>query len=176
MPNWCYNTVTFEHDDPAMIARVVKATNEDALLNEFVPMPEELRSTTSPSTPNGELIKKYGASNRYSWSVDNWSTTWEVSEAWVDYEEPNAVSVSFNTAWSPPIQFYHRMRELGFSIDAAYTEEGMGFAGIYQDGEDLCVDLSDIYDAEDPQKLIDTIENEDLRYIVQLALYCTVGV
>ena len=164
MPNWCYNSVSVSHSDPVMIDRFVKATEEDSLLNEFVPMPEELRNTTSPSPTNAALVEKYGASDWYSWSIDNWGTKWDISDSYADKTDANNASASFNTAWAPPLQFYYHLIDLGFKVDATYTEEGMGFAGHFVDGEDDCVDLD--FD-ENSQEWIDQVDDETLRELVQ---------
>lgn len=54
---------------------------------------------------------------------------------------------------------------MGFKVDATYTEEGMGFAGHFVDGEDECVDLD--FDENSKEEWIDSIEDETLREIVQ---------
>lgn len=168
MPNWCYNYVSFEHDDPAMIAKLIEAA-KDNLFNAFVPMPEELRNTQSPSEPDDVLIEKYGASDWYSWSVNNWGTKWDTSAADCNpYEDGKGVDMYFETAWSPPIAFFDAMVAQGFRVNSSYTEEGMGFAGVYNNGDDQCIDLSTLYDAGDEaQGIIDAIEDDDLRIIVQ---------
>ena len=43
MPNWCNNTVEIYHEDPAMLERVRVAFKDGRLLDEFIPVPEELR-------------------------------------------------------------------------------------------------------------------------------------
>lgn len=167
MPNWCYNSVSVSHSDPAMIDRFVKATEDERLFDEFVPMPEELRNTTSPSPTNESLVEKYGASDWYSWALDNWGTKWDIADAYVnvDKSDSNNAWASFETAWSPPLQFYYHLIDMGFKVDATYTEEGMGFAGHFVDGEDDCVDLS--FD-ENSQEWINQMDNETLREIVQV--------
>ena len=45
MPNWCENTITLSHKDPAMIDRVVKG--QEGLLMEFLPTPKELVDTVA---------------------------------------------------------------------------------------------------------------------------------
>lgn len=165
MPNWCYNTVSVSHKDPAMIERFVKATENETLLNEFVPMPEELRNTTSPSPTNESLVEKYGASDWYSWAVNNWGTKWDICDSYADCVDKHSATASFNTAWSPPIDFYNELVELGFDVDATYTEEGMGFAGHYLNGEDESIDLD--FDKNSKEEWIDKIENEDLRIVVE---------
>ena len=42
MPNWCYNKVTFSHEDPKEITRLINAAKVGKLFNEFYPMPPEL--------------------------------------------------------------------------------------------------------------------------------------
>jgi hypothetical protein len=44
--------------------------------------------------------------------------------------------VSFSTAWSPPIAFYEKLQDLGFSISATYYEPGMAYVGRWVDGVD----------------------------------------
>jgi hypothetical protein len=147
-----------------MIERFVKATEDERLLNEFHPMPEELRGTVSPSPTNEELVAKYGDSDWHSWSVSNWGTKWDIGNAYVDCIDATSATASFDTAWSPPIEFYEKLVELGFDVDATYAEEGMGFAGHYVNGDDNSIDLD--FDA-DSKEWIEKIEDEDLRSIVE---------
>ena len=169
MPNWCQNNATFSHKNVEMMKKLIKAANGDhALFDSFVPMPEELRNTVSPSPSNESLVEKYGASDWYQWAVNNWGTKWDVSVDSCDVSEndkgdPVSATLWFDTAWSPPIEFYNSMTELGFEIDATYTEESMAFAGHYLNGEDNCVELD--FDDESEQWIFE-IEDEDLRYLV----------
>ena len=39
MPNWCENTVHFEHTDPKAITEVKEAFKEEKLCNYFLPIP-----------------------------------------------------------------------------------------------------------------------------------------
>lgn len=151
-----------------MIAKLIEAA-KDNLFNAFVPMPEALRGTTSPSEPDSVLIEKYGASDWYSWSVNNWGTKWDTSASDCNpYEDGKGVDMYFETAWSPPIAFFDAMVAQGFRVSSSYTEEGMGFAGVYYNGKDQCIDLGELYEAGDAaQGMIDEIEDDDLRIIVQ---------
>ena len=49
MPNWCNNSVVLKHKDPAMIERARTAFNGEGLLQEFIPVPQDLRDTVSGS-------------------------------------------------------------------------------------------------------------------------------
>ena len=42
----------------------------------------------------------------------------------------------FDTAWSPPLGLYERLKVLGYTVKAYYFEPGMCFAGEWIDGED----------------------------------------
>lgn len=125
MPNWCENRVTFDHEDPKERERLVRAVKSETLFNEFVPNPE------------GEWD--------YGWSVENWGTKWEAN--FYDYDpvidEDNSIYIDFDTAWSPPIEFYNAMLESGWDIAATYYEPGMSFVGSYKGGIDECHDIED---------------------------------
>jgi hypothetical protein len=73
------------------------------------------------------------------------------------------ITLSFDTAWGPPVAFYAKMTELGFDIDATYYEEGMQFAGHYtsEDG-----DYSVEYDFDNPDWRED-IEDDDVLDILE---------
>ena len=43
MPNWCNNELTISHHDKAMIDRAVKAWNTGKFLDEFIPVPFDLK-------------------------------------------------------------------------------------------------------------------------------------
>ena len=49
---------------------------------------------------------------------------------------PNELELRFDSAWSPPIEAYARLFELGFEVYATYFEPGMCFAGIWDNGND----------------------------------------
>ena len=166
MPNWCNNFVELTHDDPKMIDRAVKAA--DSLFNEFVPCPKELLDeelTTSYGDEAKQAAadakreaakKKYGYQSWYDWNIANWGTKWDACEVSVQANSANSVSLSFDTAWSPPINFYEQMLDLGFGVRAYYFEPGMCFAGRWEDGEDECYqDWGDSQGARDtlPQDL-----------------------
>ena len=147
MPNWCNNTLELQHDNPEMIERAFKSLKDDRFFKEFFPCPKELTETVSGSSGEGyakelhefqmQLNKKYfGFVDWYDWTVANWGTKWDVCEAYCDQHEPNLLVASYDTAWSPPIAFYEKMKELGFTVRAFYYEPGMAFCGNWDDGDD----------------------------------------
>lgn len=128
MPNWCANTVTFRNKDRAQLERIIKGYNGEGLFKEFLP------------TPEGE--------DWYEWNVNHWGTKWDVSDDDVIDIWEDRVSMSFDTAWSPPIEFYAYLTEQGFEVDAKFWEPGIGFAGYYT-SEDGITEFTDPNDYPD---------------------------
>ncbi len=118
MPNWCNNQVEISHEDKAMIDRVEQAFGKGELLQEFIPCPE------------GE--------DWYSFNVTNWGTKWDVGGdgAYCERVDDNTVTLTFDSAWSPPVEAYCVLKEMGFTIFGYYYEPGMQFAGQWLDGDD----------------------------------------
>ena len=128
MPNWCYNKLTVEHNDPAMLDRFVQAYNKGTVCNEFVPKPADI------------------GDGWYDWCLNNWGTKWDVgADMGTDHEQHygliatvvgNQANCSFDSAWSPPIGLYDKLVKLGYKVHASYFEGGMCFCGVYNDGYD----------------------------------------
>lgn len=156
MPNWCDNSITVSHSDPKMVERFARAAVAQSLFDEFVPMPEVLKDSVSPARDEKvaeSLREETGYVSWYDFAVDNWGTKWEagVQEESVEvYDEDGSGSMcvaSFDTAWSPPIQFYESLIGLGFNVDAHYYEPGMAYVGhYYNDGDEI---YDDYYDYSD---------------------------
>lgn len=133
MPNYCQNLVQFTHQDPQMIARVIKGFGEQ-LFNEFIPEP----------IPNNEF--------NYHWYIENWGTTGDVYDEYNILASCNVdipktyIELSFDTRWSPPIEFYKFMeRNLNFKIKAFYVETGNNFYGVYENGVDTSYEFIEIF-------------------------------
>lgn len=105
MPNWCETFATFSHKDEAMMDRLREAVRKERLLEEFVPAPE-----------GSNLYELWGTKGLGDYIVEN------------DY-------VVMDCAWKAPIPFFHKMIELGFTVDARWIERGAGFAGYFLNGE-----------------------------------------
>ena len=151
MPNWCNNNLYIYHSDSSMIERAVKAWNRGKFLHEFIPVPAELIETTAgffgDEEKQKELAKKqqdnldkYGYANWYDFCVEEWGTKWDIGKR--EYEEElildnaNSFYVSFESAWSPPVNAYAKLESMGFEIKAYYYEPGVGFCGAYMHSED----------------------------------------
>lgn len=167
MPNWCNNTVEIFHEDPVMLERVRKGFNAGGLLNEFIPVPEELQITagrTGDPDENAKIIaseesnrEKYGYSNWYDFCVNEWGTKWDIGgDGYEAQDIDGGLSLTFDSAWSPPVSAYEKLTEMGFTIRAMYNESGMCFAGIWEDGFDDFYDYSGMSSLE----VADTIPAE----------------
>jgi len=128
------NSLTVSHTDKDMVQKFADAWNSGSTCQHFIPMPE------------GE--------DWYSWNISNWGTKWDFGkDEYEDTVEVNQnkdkyeVCVGPNTAWSPPIDFYNHLVELGYNVHASYFEPGMGFCGIYHDGYDNYMDYGDDKDS-----------------------------
>ena len=163
MPNWCSNSVTFKHTDLNELQRLVDAYNDGETMQTMFPCPCALRDTTSgflgKGTPEqaalekqqAENLERYGAKDWFDWCVANWGTKWDFGRK--DHHGPAAevktkpdgthyVELGFDTAWSPPIAFYvHLCDNRGFDIKAYYCEEGVGFCGVWHNGDDTLFDI-----------------------------------
>jgi hypothetical protein len=154
MPNWCNNVVELAHEDPAMLERAKAALNRGEFLQEFIPVPESLKIVAGrvgdDTNPDQQLLEEqestnlfvYGYKNWYDYCVNEWGTKWDVGGDGMTCEIENGrISTSFDSAWSPPIQAYEKLLDLGFDVRAYYYEGGMNFAGIWDNGDDDFYDL-----------------------------------
>ena len=131
MPNWCSNNLTIEHEDSAMVDRFVKAYEEGNTCNEFIPKSEDI------------------GDGWFDWCVNNWGTKWDIgcdnnqAHGLKPTRVGNQVTVTFDSAWAPPIRLYEKLDRLGFMVDATYFEPGMAYCGIWHDGDDLYTEYTD---------------------------------
>ena len=136
MPNWCYNTLTVNGSteeihkvfDPIVV-------DSENFFNHIEPMP---------------AIEK---DNWYDWRITNWGTKWDATPEHIDIfdDEESGVSTvdtGFDTAWGPPIAIMEKLESMGFAVRLCYYEPGMGFTGIWEDGEDNHYEWSDMSNEE----------------------------
>jgi hypothetical protein len=180
MPNWCDNQITITGPNK-IIDKIEKIVAEEGsegnLLQYFHPMPKELNDTTSPA-PNktakdkklGKVRKlEFGADSWYDWRVNNWSTKWDVNEFYgirrielgIDESE---ISFGFDSAWAPPIGAYENFlnENSNVSIKASYYEGGCDFMGIWDNGDDVCYEISSIAPKGSTDKFWKTSEGKEL--------------
>ena len=154
MPNWCDNTLELRHEDPVMIKRAKEAFEAGRLLDEFIPVPQQLADTRAgfygKDTYEQELleatealnVKWFKHKNWWDFCVQEWGTKWDVGrDGYINAEDPNYLSLSFQSAWSPPIDAYAKLVDMGFEVYALYYESGMGFCGCFDQGIDDCYSI-----------------------------------
>lgn len=125
MPNWCNNVLTLTHEDPKLIERARVAAKSNTLFNEFLPMPTEFQESIGG----------------YDWALSNWGTKWDADVTYVSDADLTGVEIHFDTAWSPPIEFYQHLESIGFEVTGRYFEPGCAFIGEYSGGADSCYKL-----------------------------------
>lgn len=175
MPNWCSNELTVSHKDPKMLDKFIEAFKKGCIASTFAPPPDwaeiirqeklEKMKVENPSVAKlaDDLDLKIDIeeemrkdSRWYDWNIQNWGTKWDFpSQEGGDVSISNGkISVSFDTAWAPPVGVYAKLREHGFDVRALYYEGGMGFGGIWENGDDYCEDNPDLF----PRELIDAFD------------------
>ena len=106
----------------------------------------------------------------YDWENSNWGTKWGPSDTYVssEYSESEGkatVSYSFESAWSPPLDFFHKIAQdwptLTFDLD--YSEPGMCFAGqtIWENGGVVFEDEREYEDESEEEEEYMSEEEED---------------
>lgn len=139
MPNWCSNSVTFRHSDPAEIERMKEAFLADRLFSEFVP------------NPNGNQAEDW-----YTHNISAWGCKWDTGGTDISALETDSITLVFDTAWSPPLAFYAALEEQGWEVEGHYYEPGMAFVGTYTTASgDDCYDIP-----ETLEEFLDTVPQE----------------
>ena len=170
MPNYCNNYIELAHEDPEMILRACAAMTRDEFLNEFIPVPEDLKIVSGRVGADDDEnqralvaqqesnLAKHGYKDWYDWCVNEWGTKWDVGcQGYaIKPEADGRMCIGFDSAWSPPIQAMEKLCDLGFSVRLMYYEPGMEFCGIWEDGDDDYYDIIGM----SSQQVIDDIPKE----------------
>jgi hypothetical protein len=146
MPNWCDNNLYISHPDKKMMKKALNAWNKGKFLSTLVPEPDYTKVKVKPTfdsshitgKPQPEFVDPQQA--WWDWRVQNWGTKWDIG--WDDSRDKAELSgdhdmfVNFQSAWSPPLDAYATLVEMGYSIRAYYFEGGCCFCGRWEDGID----------------------------------------
>ena len=159
MPNWCWNHLEVSGDEIQLREFVEKSTTNIETSDKFSfngthPMPKEFENILTGSIDiDGKRCKKwrkidgkevevtekeltilrekYGADNWYDWNCKNWGTKWDACSPTISHNDIDYFAVSFDTAWSPPINWIDNIMQdfpdLSFTLE--YEEPGIGFGG-----------------------------------------------
>ncbi len=136
MPNWAQNTLKITAINSDFIEQAVTAYKNDNLLNFLVPI--------------GEWD--------YNLAVEKWGTKWDVVGECDPVILGDSVTFIFDSAWAPPIAVYDALVNRGFGVEAFYLEPGMGYCGIYRDGDDECTEYSSY--EEIPEEIVEHFDIE----------------
>ena len=168
MPNWCNNNLTLQHEDPAMIKRAADALERGEFLQEFIPVPEQLKivaGCVGDPVEQAKLeadtkrnVEELGYGNWYDFQVNEWGTKWDVGgDSQTDiHPDGKMLHTYFDSAWSPPVAAYEKLTAMGFTVGAMYYEGGMAYAGVWEDGVDDYYDLGGM----NSQQVIDELPVE----------------
>ena len=168
MPNWCWNHLEVTGDEIQLREFVEKSTinierNDEFSFQGTHPMPKELEETTSPSDKP----------NWYDWRCDNWGTKWDACESYINHNDIDFFSVTFDTAWSPPIEWINYIMkdfpDLHFSLE--YDEPGCAFGGHLQAQYKLIWE-NNIWDLESASECCQGPINWEHEELEQQCLIC----
>jgi hypothetical protein len=147
MPNWCYNNADITAKTPEqmeLLQRIVDRSTDQGVFEIIRPLPEALRETVKGSGEEAQEVFVDGYNNWYDWQVAHWGTKWDVDPISEEYDG-ETLSLSFDSAWAPPIELYAYLVEQGFDVSANYYEPGCDFAGEWVNGDDFMLDgVSDL--------------------------------
>lgn len=123
MPNWCANNLTISGTPDRLrqfLTENVKEENREKCTETILDF-----NFVSPQ-PEGE--------DWYHWRVENWGTKWTGDVYFVEHAQPDALTINFDTAWSPPEAWIEKASrqypDLHFYLK--YEEPMMNFAGYFQ--------------------------------------------
>ncbi len=151
MPNHCANSLKLTATTPdnrELLAKIRAAIADDrGFFHLVIPCPPELEDTPAKFPADereAENLEKFGFKNWYEFQVARWGTKWNAYEIHTLDDEPDTLTIQFDTAWSPPVGIYQMMHEKGFKVEATYCEQGCDFIGFWKDGNDHTDALSTV--------------------------------
>mgnify|MGYP003664520848 FL=1 len=113
MPNYCNNELTIKSDNAGLLQSLMNELKqadsyEVDFLSKLVPFTEETNYVWD-----------------YDWCVENWGTKWDIFDIVHASLEGDTLTVSFSTAWSPPIPAVEKAADTyGFVWTLSWLEEG----------------------------------------------------
>jgi hypothetical protein len=131
MPNWTFNTLSVSGEKEILAdfvsKTIISSTDEDYDTNgKFTfsilhPLPDDLKGDSSPLPRIGnetdeqfkqrmdKNILMYGAKDWYDWHNNNWGTKWDACHSQIQEVEDEYLNVRFDTAWSPPFEWFEKV-------------------------------------------------------------------
>jgi hypothetical protein len=136
-----------------MIQRAYDALERGEFLQEFLPVPEQLKIVAGCvgdpdeqkklEADTARNVAELGYGNWYDYCCGEWGTKWDVGEQGCSDIHPDGTMLHtyFDSAWAPPTRAYDKLVELGFGVEAMYYEGGMAYAGSYGENGDEEINL-----------------------------------
>jgi hypothetical protein len=145
MPNWCANTFKVKGDSQRIRAfyDFLEERKGENWFDFFVEPAKE------------------GDEDWYQYNLDTYGCKWNCEAMdWQieDFEDGRSeVVVVFDSPWAPPSKLYETLAEdESLEIYAEYNEEGIGFVGRFENGEDECYEYDEPGDLDDiPEDLVE---------------------
>jgi hypothetical protein len=112
MPNHCKNILVITSDNAGLLQSLMDElkqadTYEVDFLSKLVPFTEETNYVWD-----------------YDWCVENWGTKWDIFDVTYASLEGDTLTISFSTAWSPPIPAVEKAADTyGFVWTLSWLEE-----------------------------------------------------
>lgn len=137
MPEVIKNTIADNHSDSLMKWFTDNIEKEDFICYETYCMwfNEQEHKHTEILTQErfdtlGLCFVKYGSIDWYQWSVKNWGCKWNSSETRILTDEPNELSIGFQTPWNEPTGVLSKLNELygDLHFESCHEHEG-GYGG-----------------------------------------------
>ena len=139
MPNWCENYLTIQSEDKGYLQMLYNNLRKDEpeFLQVLRPVPAG-EKTWSNWNGEGEVTKTLDGEWDWDWCVTHWGTKWDIlcnNATLVD----NVLEVSFDSAWSPPVEALQYAAERNnFVFSLLYHEGGMMYVGHATEDKDDC--------------------------------------
>ena len=153
MPNYCWNILNIngpEEDINKFLDKsmVKKDGDTEDYFSFSGTVPEPDYETTPVKLTYPEVSAKFAKTKKqkekimenkptirkdswWDWRVQNWGTKWEPMDPNIEQGNPEHVQITFDSAWSPPIEWLHKVHldypNLQFHLE--FEEPGMNFYG-----------------------------------------------
>ena len=153
MPNWTRNELEIQFHNISGDTKERKKSVKDFLkkvttlekypdgtkrqildFNKIVPPPKNM-FRGNLSEEDRIRCEKKGIPNWYDWCNENWHTKWNSCSCDIEVDEEyyELITITFNTAWSPPIPVINKLKQMfpDLYISGNYVGEGNEFAGVF---------------------------------------------
>ena len=182
MPNWCENQMWITTSNKDTYNKIKTHLETKPEVNEngdykdvglfglLYPEPDYENTIVKHAFQDGFVEDK--SQSWWDWRVTNWGTKWDVRSDdlfGVDFSEDDEhkeyiIELSFNTAWSPPLEWIQYCEEKyeaeGLKFQLNYFEGGMGFCGVYEDGHDTFFEFDDLKELKQNNKLFQKLDEQ----------------